>query len=127
MSEDGLNRKAFEGTASFHKTIHEDFMMAYLTGDWTDSADNSWTFGYKEKDGAPYYQYAALLANGDYHESDPGYGPWAHYAGDGIYGSLEPSFDGASTIYKITDLGENSMTMRDDVGEIVMTRAWSLF
>jgi hypothetical protein len=124
IAEDGLSRKAFEGTGSFHKTVNEDLMLAYLTGYWTDSSNNSWTFGYGEKDGDPYYQYSAMLANGEYHESEPGESPWAHTAGDSIYGSFEPYFEGASAVYKITNITADTMTMRDAVGEITMTRAW---
>ena len=122
--KDGLDRKAFDATGTFHKSINEDFMMAYLTGSWDDSNNNSWSFGYVEKDGEPCYQYRVLLASGDYHESDPGYGPWAHYTGDTVYGSLAPYFDGASTVYKITGLTADTVTMRDEVGEITMTRSW---
>ena len=124
VAEDGLNRKAFEGTGLLHKTITENLMLAYLTGYWTDSNNNSWTFGYGEKDGNPYYQYTAMLANGEYHESQPDESPWAHYAGDSIYGTLEPSFDEAAAVYKITGLTADTMTMRDSVGEITMTRSW---
>lgn len=124
VAEDGLSRKAVDATFRLHKTVSEDLMRAYLTGDWSDSINNSWRFGYIVKDKVPVYQYAATLANGEYHESDPGYGPWARYAGDSVYGSLEPYFDGASTVYKILDLTENTLTMRDSVGEIIMTRTW---
>ena len=124
VAKDGLDRKAFDATGTFHKTINDDFMMAYLTGTWEDSIKNSWEFGYEDKDGEPYYHYRVLLGSGDYHESDPGYGPWAHYAGDTVYGSLEPYFDGASTVYKITGLTADTVTMRDEVGEITMTRSW---
>ncbi len=123
VTKDGLDRQAFEASGSFHKTINEEYMMAYLTGEWTDSSENAWTFGYVQKDGEPVYQYSVWLANGDYHESDHGYGPWTHYAGDTVYGTLEPYFDGASTQYKITALIADTMTLRDEVGEIVMTRA----
>lgn len=124
IAEDGLNRKAFDATGSFHKTINESFMLAYLTGYWTDSNNNSWTFGFGEKDGDPYFQYSAMLANGEYQESQPGESPWAHSAGDSIYGSFEPYFEGASAVYKITNITADTMTMRDSVGEITMTRSW---
>jgi len=124
VAEDGLSRKALDATGLFHKTINENFMKAYLTGYWTDSNNNSWTFGYGEKEGEPYYQYAAMLANGEYHESQSDESPWAHYAGDSIYGTLEPSFDEATAVYKITGLTADTMTMRDSVGEITMTRSW---
>ena len=77
-----------------------------------------------EKDGDPYFQYSAMLANGEYQESKPDESPWAHSAGDSIYGSFEPYFEGASAVYKITNITADTMTMRDSVGEITMTRSW---
>ena len=124
VAEDGLNRKAVDATGLFHKTINENFMKAYLTGYWTDSLNNSWTFGYGEKDEIPYFQYVTMLANGEYRESAHDESIWVHYAGDSIYGSLEPCFDGRSAVYKITALTADTLTMRDSVGEIVMTRTW---
>ena len=107
--------------------VSEDFMNAYLTGSWSDSNKNYWTFGYGAKDGVPYYQYSVLTSTGSLLTSDPGYSPWVHYAGDTVFGSLETDFDGANTIYKIIDLNADTMSLRDDVGEIIMTREWSLF
>ena len=59
-----------ELVSSFHKTINENFMLAYLTGYWTDSNNNSWTFGFGEKDGDPYFQYSAMLI-GDFFSAYP--------------------------------------------------------
>ena len=127
VSEDGLNRQSLEGDCILHKTINEDFMNAYLTGSWSDSNKNCWSFGYGEKDGVPYYQYSVITSTGSLLVSDPGYSPWVHYAGDTVFGSLETNFEGANTIYKIIDLNAETMSLRDDVGEIIMTREWSLF
>ena len=127
VSEDGLNRQSLEGDCILHKTINEDFMNAYLTGSWSDSNKNYWSFGYSEKDGVPYYQYSVITSTGSLLVSDPGYSPWVHYAGDTVFGSLETNFEGANTIYKIIDLNADTMSLRDDVGEIIMTREWSLF
>ena len=127
VSEDGLNRQSLEGDCILHKTINEDFMNAYLTGSWSDSNKNYWSFGYGEKDGAPYYQYSVITSTGSLLVSDPGYSPWVHYAGDTVFGSLETNFEGANTIYKIIDLNAETMSLRDDVGEIIMTREWGLF
>ena len=46
---------------------------------------------------------------------------------DGVYGSFEPEFEDMSASYKITNITADTMTIRDDVGEITMTREWSLF
>ena len=127
VSEDGLNRQSLEGDCILHKTINEDFMNAYLTGSWSDSNKNYWSFGYGEKDGVPYYQYSVITSTGSLLVSDPGYSPWVHYAGDTVFGSLETNFEGANTIYKIIDLNAETMSLRDDVGEIIMTREWGLF
>jgi len=128
VSENGLSRKSVEGSCTLHKAFREEFMAAYLTGTWSDTSGNTWRFGYVEKDGAIRYQYSVLLASGEFHETEPGYAiPWSHSVDDGVYGSFEPEFEDMSASYKITNIAADTMTIRDDVGEITMTREWTLF
>ncbi len=121
--KDALTVEKVDVTVQFWKDCElyaDDFYAAYLFGDWSDSRGNSWHFDY-DSDGS--FFFTMIDAGGAKHES-----MFLSYSEErdgevSMLGFLSFVFeDFSSPWYTVTARSQNSLVLRSESGDLVLTR-----
>lgn len=129
--KDPLNKQTVDFTYSYYKYIfNNDYIEAYLVGDWTDETGNKWSFSYTADEyGTPRFVFTLTDLNG------------TKYMGRSVSCFIEGTADDNRELgqtyvlisvkdvdiptYMLAQLENDKLTLTSEKGDLVLTRAAS--